>query len=136
VDGETWRHYGERLEDNLHELSARLKRGAYRAKPVRRVPRPTGGSGRSGVTTLEDKVVQRATVAVVVGHNRYYGVPLNYPALSLFRCRVAGLWHRALSRRSHKGRVRWDRMRRLIKRWLPPVRIYHPYPARPTGVTT
>src|SRR3974390_313958 len=35
VDGERWRHYGERLEDNLHELSARLKRGAYRAKPVR-----------------------------------------------------------------------------------------------------
>jgi RNA-directed DNA polymerase len=29
VDGETWRHYGEQLEDNLQNLSARLKRGAY-----------------------------------------------------------------------------------------------------------
>jgi hypothetical protein len=37
VDGETWRHYGEELEKNLQDLSARLKRGAYRAKPVRRV---------------------------------------------------------------------------------------------------
>src|ERR1700674_4773835 len=37
VDGETWRHYGEKLEENLQELSERLKRGAYRAKPVRRV---------------------------------------------------------------------------------------------------
>jgi RNA-directed DNA polymerase len=37
VDGETWRHYGEELEGNLLDLSERLKRGAYRAKPVRRV---------------------------------------------------------------------------------------------------
>ena len=37
VDGETWRHYGEELEGNLQDLAERLKRGAYRAKPVRRV---------------------------------------------------------------------------------------------------
>jgi len=37
VDGETWRQYGEQLEGNLQDLSERLKRGAYRAKPVRRV---------------------------------------------------------------------------------------------------
>ena len=37
VDGETWQHYGEQLEANLQELSGRLQRGAYRAKPVRRV---------------------------------------------------------------------------------------------------
>src|SRR5207253_10494047 len=37
VDGETWRHYGEELERNLQNLSERLKRRAYRAKPVRRV---------------------------------------------------------------------------------------------------
>ena len=28
VDGETWRHYGETLEENLQDLSHRLKRGA------------------------------------------------------------------------------------------------------------
>src|ERR1035441_3726771 len=36
VDGETWRHYGQTLEENLRDLSGRLKRGGYRAKPVRR----------------------------------------------------------------------------------------------------
>jgi len=37
VDGETWQAYGEQLEANLADLSSRLRRGAYRAKPVRRV---------------------------------------------------------------------------------------------------
>ena len=40
VDGETWRHYGEDLEVNLHDLSHRLTRGAYRAKPVRKGVHP------------------------------------------------------------------------------------------------
>ena len=74
--------------------------------------------------------------SVVGGHIRYYGVPMNGPALIIFRYQVGRLWHRALSRRSHKGRVLWDRMRRLIDRWLPPVRIYHPYPLRRLGVIT
>ena len=52
--------------------------------------------------------------AVVRGHIRYYGVPMNQPALGIFRFRVGWLWHRALSRRSQNGRVLWDRMRRLI----------------------
>src|SRR5438445_11645041 len=37
VDGETWRHYGEELERNLQDLAEGRKRGAYRAKRVRRV---------------------------------------------------------------------------------------------------
>jgi RNA-directed DNA polymerase len=67
VDGETWRAYGEQLENNLMDLSARLRRGAYRAKPVRRVyiPKPDGRQRPLGVTTLEDKVVQRALVLVL-----------------------------------------------------------------------
>src|SRR5712672_129068 len=64
VDGETWRHYGETLEDNLQDLSHRLKRGAYRAKPVRRVfiPKADGRQRPLGVPALEDKIVQRAVV--------------------------------------------------------------------------
>ena len=67
VDGETWRHYGEELEKNLQNLSHRLKRGAYRAKPVRRVyiPKADGRQRPLGVTALEDKVVQRAAVEVL-----------------------------------------------------------------------
>src|ERR1700720_3789744 len=67
VDGETWRHYGEKLEENLQELSERRKRGAYRAKPVRRVyiPKADGRQRPLGVTALEDKIVQRAAVEVM-----------------------------------------------------------------------
>jgi len=74
--------------------------------------------------------------SVVGGHIRYYGVPSNGPALYLFRFQVGWLWHRSLSRRSQNGRVIWDRMRRLINRWLPPARICHPYPLRRMGVIT
>jgi group II intron reverse transcriptase/maturase len=73
VDGETWQAYGEQLEQNLEDLAARLKRGAYRARPVRRVliPKPDGGVRPLGVTTLEDKLVQRAVVEVL---NQIYEV--------------------------------------------------------------
>ena len=74
--------------------------------------------------------------SVVSGHFRYYGVPMNAPALHIFRFQIGWLWHRALSRRSQNGRILWDRMRRLINRWLPPVRIYHDYPLRRLGVVT
>lgn len=67
IDKETWKSYGENLEENLQELSTKLKRGAYRAKPVRRVyiPKPDGRQRSLGVTALEDKLVQRATVEVL-----------------------------------------------------------------------
>jgi RNA-directed DNA polymerase len=74
--------------------------------------------------------------SVVGGHIRYYGVPMNNSALGAFRLRTGLLWHRALSRRSQTGHVRWDRMRRLIDRWLPPARVYHPYPLRRMRVIT
>jgi len=72
--------------------------------------------------------------AVVRGHIRYYGVPLNQNALYIFRFQVGRLWHRVLSRRSQNGRVLWDRMRRLITRWLPVPTVCHPYPLRRMGV--
>lgn len=69
IDGETWRHYGEELESNLEDLSGRLKRGAYRAKPVRRVYiEKVGKPGELralGVPVLEDKIVQRAAFEVL-----------------------------------------------------------------------
>ena len=74
--------------------------------------------------------------AVVGGHFRYYGVPMNQPALTLFRFRVGWHWHRSLSRRSQNGRVLWDRMRRLITRWLPLPSVCHPYPLRRMRVIT
>ena len=74
--------------------------------------------------------------SVLRGHLQYYGVPMNAPALNLFRFQVARLWYRTLCRRSQKGRVLWERMNRLIQRYLPPARICHPYPLRRMGVIT
>jgi RNA-directed DNA polymerase len=67
VDGETWRHYGEDLEANLRDLAARLKRGAYRAQPVRRayILKTDGRQRPLGIPALEDKIVQRAVVEVL-----------------------------------------------------------------------
>jgi hypothetical protein len=64
--------------------------------------------------------------AVVRGHIRYHGGPMNQPALALFRFRSPGLWHRTLTRRSQNGRVLWDRRRRLITRRLPWPNVCHP----------
>jgi RNA-directed DNA polymerase len=63
--------------------------------------------------------------------------PHERAALFLLRSQVGWLSYHALSRRSQNGHVDWDRMRRLIDRWLPPLRIYHPYPLhRFFGVST
>src|SRR6202790_1497762 len=67
VDGLTWRDYEADLERNLEDLHSRLHRGAYRALPSRRVyiPKPDGGQRPLAVAALEDKIVQRATAAVL-----------------------------------------------------------------------
>jgi group II intron reverse transcriptase/maturase len=67
VDGVTWEDYEADLEGNLRELHAKVHRGTYRALPVRRrfIPKPDGKQRPLGVTALEDKIVQRAVVAVL-----------------------------------------------------------------------
>jgi len=67
VDGLRWPDYEMELEDNLQDLHARVHRGAYRALPVRRryIPKPGGKQRPLGIAALEDKIVQRAVVAVL-----------------------------------------------------------------------
>ncbi len=67
VDGVTWNEYGQDLEVRLADLHARVHRGAYGAKPSRRVyiPKPDGRQRPLGIAALEDKVVQRAVVEVL-----------------------------------------------------------------------
>jgi group II intron reverse transcriptase/maturase len=67
VDGMTWTQYGEDSEARLADLSDRLRRGAYRARPVRRayIPKADGRQRPLGVPALEDKLVQRAVVEVL-----------------------------------------------------------------------
>lgn len=67
VDRVMWQEYGENLEADLEDLSGRLKRGAYQARPVRRtyISKSDGRQRPLGVTALEDKIVQSATTEVL-----------------------------------------------------------------------
>jgi len=69
VDGLKWQDYGADLERNLEDLHARVQRGAYRALPSRRqyIPKPDGRQRPLAIAALEDKIVQRATAAVLNG---------------------------------------------------------------------
>ena len=66
--------------------------------------------------------------SVLRGHLAYYAVPENSEALRAFRDKVIRHWLRALRRRSQRTRLTWERMHRLAARWLPTVRIQHPWP--------
>ncbi len=61
---------------------------------------------------------------------------MNAPALHDVSVSGGRLWRRALVRGAARSRVTWERMRRLIERWLPPARVCHPYPLRRLGVVT
>jgi hypothetical protein len=78
----------------------------------------------------------RWLASVVRGHIAYYGVPTNRAALDSLRSQVGKSWHRALGRRSQRADLDWSRMGRLINRWLPSVRIAHPWPEQRFDVRT
>jgi RNA-directed DNA polymerase len=67
VDDLTWRDYQANLERNLEDLHERVQRGAYRALPSRRtyIPKPDGRQRPLAIAALEDKIVQRATLALL-----------------------------------------------------------------------
>jgi len=67
VDGLTWEAYDADLERNLADLHSRLHRGAYWALPSRRmyIPKSDGRQRPLAVAALEDKIVQRAVVALL-----------------------------------------------------------------------
>ena len=67
VDGLTWEAYEADLDPRIDDLHARLHRGAYRAQPARRrfIPKSDGSQRPLAIAALEDKIVQRATAAVL-----------------------------------------------------------------------
>ena len=67
VDGLRWKDYEAELEHRLEDLHERVRRGAYRALPSRRryIPKPDGRQRPLAVAALEDKIVQRATAALL-----------------------------------------------------------------------
>ena len=74
--------------------------------------------------------------SVVQGWFNYHAVPGNRQCLDQFRTQAARLWLHVLRRRSPKRRRwTWERMSRLIQRWLPKAHILHPYPNQRLIVT-
>ena len=68
VDGVTKVKYGENLEENLQDLSARLKRMGYCPQPSRRtyIEKPGSAKGRPlGISSFEDKIVELAVKRVL-----------------------------------------------------------------------
>jgi group II intron reverse transcriptase/maturase len=74
--------------------------------------------------------------SVLQGHANYYAVPGNFDAVNAFRTQITRHWYKTLRRRSQKTRLTWARMGRLATRWLPPVRVLHPFPNQRLIVTT
>jgi len=66
--------------------------------------------------------------SVVRGHLAYYAVPGNWAAVAQFRTQATRHWFKALRRRSQRTRVNWARMNRIAPRWLPKIRVMHPFP--------
>jgi RNA-directed DNA polymerase len=67
---------------------------------------------------------------VVSGYYRYHAVPGNLNQLRVFGQRLRRLWYRVLCRRSQKAGLPWDRVTRILDRWIPAPRILHPYPTQ------
>jgi len=102
----TWHEYETALEDRLTDLHSRVQRGAYRAKPSRRVyiPKADGGQRPLGVAALEDKIVQQAVVTIL---NQLYEV--DFKGFS-YGFRPGRSPHQALDALSvgiHRKRVNW-----------------------------
>ena len=71
----------------------------------------------------------RQLTRIIRGVVNYFGVPGNSQALNAFRTEICKSWFHALWRRSQKARkLSWEKMMKIIKRWIPSVRVVHPYP--------
>lgn len=69
VDGESAEHFGKGLEQQVEEICAQVRAGAYRAPPVRRVEIPKGpgkiGTRPLGIPTVADRLLQRAVARIL-----------------------------------------------------------------------
>jgi len=69
IDGETGKEFEQDLDTRVQDLCERLRRGVYRAPPVRRVEIPKGpgkaGTRPLGIPTVEDRLLQRAVARIL-----------------------------------------------------------------------
>jgi len=122
-------------------LCARTRRGRFTVKR-----RSSQKRMRTKLREIKDELKRRRhhsvgaqgawLRSVVNGWLQYHAVPGNSVALRRFRTAVNRHWLRALRRRSQKARsLTWGRMAPVIKRWIPPARIRHPFPDARFAVT-
>jgi RNA-directed DNA polymerase len=114
-------------------ICAKTKRGRFKLKRIT-IPKRL----RARLREVKDELKRRRHLpvpeqgqwlgSVVRGHLAYYAVPDNTDAVRAFRDQAAKHWFRALRRRSQRTRLTWERMNRLVTRWLPRVRVLHPWP--------
>jgi RNA-directed DNA polymerase len=104
----------KRMRAKLHEVKAELRQRMH-------LPVPDQG---------------RWLRSVLQGHFNYYAVPGNSEALFAYNYQATQHWRRSLSRRSQIAYVTWGRMNRIATRWLPPVRVLHPWPGVRFAATT
>jgi RNA-directed DNA polymerase len=103
----------KRMKAKLREMKEALRR--HRHKPI-------DEQGRWLRTVLK-------------GYFAYFAVPTNTYLLSAFRYHISIKWFQSLRRRSQRHRLTWERMTRLIDRFLPSPRVLHPWPDQRFGVT-
>jgi RNA-directed DNA polymerase len=110
------RHGRFKLKRVTSKKKMRAKLKSVKAEMRRRMHHPIPEQGRW-------------LARVLAGHYNYYAVPDNSEALRAFRYRVMRHWRQVLRHRSQKGRITWERTRRLADRWLARARILHPWPS-------
>ena len=60
IDGETWKQFDEKLEDNLYVIWNRLASGTYHPVAVREteIPKKDGSKRKLGIPTVRDRIAQ------------------------------------------------------------------------------
>lgn len=106
IDGVSWREYREAVEGRIADLHGRLHRGSYRATPSRRsyIEKSDGRLRPLGISSLEDKIVQQACVAIL---NQIYDsvfIGFSY-GFRRGKCQHDAL--DALSTAIYRGRINW-----------------------------
>ncbi len=66
--------------------------------------------------------------SVLNGYYNYHAIPGNIRTLEIMRRECARAWLFALKRRSQKSRMTWEKLDRLIQKYLPRDKILHSYP--------